>query len=104
MALSFIRNYTYLSRWAFGVTCITNLICEKDADPELKENPIVFGSALLLKGIMNGMLWPTIPFQLSYNPDGFFCLGKGIERSPIAFARNIANNPLKSLPKWKVPY
>jgi len=45
----------------------------------------MLGSVLIMKCCMNGLFWPTIPFQIKRDIDGFMTVGEGVERSIMSF-------------------
>ena len=72
--------YAQLGRYAFSCTVIANLIFSKCSDEMVRKNAYTFTSVLLLKGLIYGVLWPTVLFQPHYNPEEYFILGKGPEK------------------------
>jgi len=97
------KFYFRIGYFGGTLTYLSNMIFVKNIDPGLKSNPNKLIAAFLLKGIVNGTLWPSIPFQLYYNFDGFTILGKGIEKELLT-PSNIPYQHFGYLSrKWKTP-
>ena len=102
MAQVLLKGYLRVARWGFGLSCCTTLINAKAADWRLYNNSTFF-SVMFMKGVINGLLWPTIPVQLYVNSTGFTRLGYGIERPLTDAIISLRDFKVNSIPKWKIP-
>lgn len=76
--------YARCAGWAFGLTFGTNLVMSNLVDNppiKMKQYPQLFTSALLLKSLTHGMLWPAIPYQVYNDPESYLIVGKGAEKT-----------------------
>lgn len=76
----FVINARYAG-WAFGLTFGTNFVMfnfVENPPIKMKQYPQLFTSALLLKSLTHGILWPAIPFQVHQYADAYCIVGKGV--------------------------
>ena len=99
MATTALSMYRIIGACGFGFTLVSNLPPMYRVNDKLKQSVPILGSVLLMKCCINGLLWPTIPFQIVKDLNGFVSVGVGIERLIMTFITG-------SIPcrKWRPPF
>lgn len=85
----------------FTSTC--NWLSADRIDPSLKQRPLALAGTFALKGLVNGILWPTIPLQIYYDENGFLIPGEGIEKHLINRVSEVSGRTVDAFPRWKTP-
>lgn len=99
MATTVLSMYQFIGVCGFGFTLGSNFPNMHRVNDKLKQSVPLLGSILLTKCCINGLFWPTIPFQIINDTNGFVTVGEGIERPIMTFITG-------SIPsrKWRPPF
>lgn len=84
MSLNPFVIYARCGGLAFGLTFGTNLVMSnlvENPPIKMKQFPQLFSSALLLKSLTHGVLWPAIPHQVYNDVESYIIVGKGAEKT-----------------------